>query len=346
MFRFAAPLAFLLFLPLLAAAWMALRRRRQPALPFSALARLPRSAPTWRVRLRPVAPWLALLGVALAIVAMARPQTVLERITRHKDAIAIETVLDVSGSMDALDFSTSATELRSRLDVVKETFTRFIESRPNDLIGIVSFGGYATSRAPLTLDHAALAHILKGVAIPSQVMDNQGRVVNAEEFNTAIGDALATACARLQNSTNVKSRIIVLLTDGESNTGAVQPDAAAKLAKTMGLRIYTIGVGSTGQAPVRARDMFGRDTIGYMAVSIDEGQLRRIADATGGRYFNVKDPKGLAGALEDINRLEKTAVTSEEFRQYHEHAPAFILAGLALLLLGTALNTALRRRVI
>ncbi len=345
MFRFATPLAFLLFLPLLAAAWMVLRRRRQPALPFSALARLPVSAPTWRVRLRPVSPWLVLLGVALAIIAMARPQTVLERVTRHTDAIAIETVLDVSGSMDALDFSTSDA-LRSRLDVVKETFTRFIESRPNDLIGIVSFGGYATSRAPLTLDHAALAHILKGIAIPSQVIDNQGRVVNEEEMRTAIGDALATACARLQTATNVKSRVIVLLTDGDSNTGVNKPDEAAKLAKSMGLRVYTIGVGSTGRAPFRARDMFGRETIGYADVTIDEEQLRRIAGATGGRYFNVKDPKGLADALEDINRLEKTAVTSEEFRQYHEYAPAFILPGLALAMLGAALNTLLRRRIV
>ena len=344
MFRFAAPIAFLLFLPLAASAWMVLRRRHQPALPFSALARLPVSAPTWRVRLLPVAPWLALLGVALAIIALARPQTVLERVTRHTDAIAIETVLDVSGSMEALDFS-SRDALRSRLDVVKETFTRFIEDRPNDLIGIISFGGYATSRAPLTLDHAALAHILKGVTIPSQVMDNQGRVINEEEMRTAIGDALATACARLQNA-EVKSRVIVLLTDGESNTGAVQPDAAAKLAKTMGLRVYTIGVGTTGRAPFRARDMFGRDTIGYAEVKIDEELLRRIANTTGGQYFNVKEPKGLARALEDINRLEKTAVITEEFRQYHEHAPAYILAGLTLVLLGAGINTALRRRIV
>jgi Ca-activated chloride channel family protein len=341
---FGTPIALLLFLPLAAAAWFIYRRRVQQALVFSPFHRLPANRATWRTRLRPLAPILYLLGAALAIVALARPQTIFSRTLRKSDAIAIQMVVDCSGSMQALDFSTRDKQ-RTRLDMVKETFAQFIQKRPGDLIGLITFGGFASSRAPLTLDHDALLHSLKGVETPREQFDKGGQLLNQEEMLTAIGDALATGCARMENA-EVKSKIMVLLSDGESNTGLIKPEDAAKAAKTMGIKVYSIGIGTTGRAPFLTRDMFGRQTIGYGDVTLDETQLRSLATTTGGRYFNVTDPKGLAQTLETISKLEKTTINTELFNKYDEHFLFFLIPGLALVLLGAALNTWLGRQVL
>ncbi len=341
---FGTPIALLLFLPLAAAAWFIYRRRVQQALVFSPFHRLPANRATWRTRLRPLAPILYLLGAALAIVALARPQTIFSRTLRKSDAIAIQMVVDCSGSMQALDFSTRDKQ-RTRLDMVKETFAQFIQKRPGDLIGLITFGGFASSRAPLTLDHDALLHSLKGVETPREQFDKGGQLLNQEEMLTAIGDALATGCARMENA-EVKSKIMVLLSDGESNTGLIKPEDAAKAAKTMGIKVYSIGIGTTGRAPFLTRDMFGRQTIGYGDVTLDETQLRSLATTTGGRYFNVTDPKGLAQTLETISKLEKTTINTELFNKYDEHFLFFLIPGLALVFLGAALNTWLGRQVL
>lgn len=346
MFRFAQPYALLLLLPLGVATWWVFRRRVRQALLFAPLHRIPVRHATWRTRLRPLAPWLFVLGLALFIVALARPQTVFSRTQRRADAIAIEMVVDCSGSMAALDFSTAGNQ-RTRLDVVKETFASFIQMRPGDLAGLITFGGFASSRVPLTLDHQALIHSLRGVEIPTDVYGADGRVMNEEELRTAIGDALATACARLEKAGNVKSRIIVLLSDGESNTGIIKPEEATKAAKTLGIRVYTIGVGSNNpRAPFLVRDMLGRPAIQWAEVRLDEDQLRSIAETSGGQYFNVSDPKGLSHAMESINKLEKTAVNTELFNQYDEHFALFLVPGLCLVVLGTALNMWLGRAVV
>ena len=155
MLRFASPYAFLLLLPLFAAALWVHRRRRTPGLLFGATIWIPRKRGTWRLRLAAVLPSLVLAGLALAIVALARPQTVTSRVHQSSDAVAIQMVVDVSGSMQALDFATPEDRWRTRLDVVKTTFADFVRQRPSDLIGLVTFGGYASSRVPLTLDHDA-----------------------------------------------------------------------------------------------------------------------------------------------------------------------------------------------
>lgn len=163
---------------------------------------------------------------------------------------------------------------------------------------------------------------------------------------TAIGDALATACGRLEHG-DVKSRIIVLLTDGESNTGIIKnPEEAAKVAKALGVRIYTIGVGSTGNAPFLVKDAFGRNVVQYGPVSLDEELLRRIAAQTRGRYFNVKDPHGLTGAMDDINKLEKTRIDTTIYNQYNELFFRFLAPGMGLLMLGAGLNLWIRRTVV
>jgi Ca-activated chloride channel family protein len=341
---FGSPLYFLLFLPLAAAAWFVYRRRVQQALAFAPFHRLPAQRATWRTRLRPLAPILYLLGATLAIIALARPQTNLSQTFRKSDAIAIQMVVDCSFSMQALDFSTPDKQ-KTRLDVVKETFSEFIKQRPGDLIGLITFGGFASSRAPLTLDHAALLHSLKGVETPRERFDKNGLLLNQEEMLTAVGDALATGCARMENA-EVKSKIMVLLSDGESNTGLIKPEDAAKAAKTMGIKVYTIGIGTTGRAPFLGRDRFGRQTIGYAEVRMDEDQLRSLSATTGGQYFNVADPKGLASTLETIGKLEKTTINTELYNKYDEHFMFFLIPGLLLLCLGAAMNTWLGRNIL
>lgn len=344
MFRFANPYYFFLFLPLLLAGWAVYARRVRPATIFAATHRLPPAQGTWRKLLRLVLPAVYLAGLALAIIALARPQTVFSRTAVKANAIAIQMVVDVSGSMQALDFST-ADKYRPRLEVVKETFARFIARRPDDLIGLVTFGGYATCRVPLTIDHGVLTHVLKGVETPQPRLDAQGQVANQEELLTAIGDALATACARLENVA-IKSKVIVLLSDGESNTGIIKPEEAVKAAKKLGIKVYTVGVGSTGQAPFLTRDIFGRNSIQYGDVRLDEDLLRRIADRTRGQYFNVRDPKGLTKALNEIDQLEKTAIKKEIYQQYDEWYLDFLSPALVLLALATVLNTGLFKRII
>jgi Ca-activated chloride channel family protein len=341
---FGSPIFFLLFLPLAAAAWFIYRRRVQQALVFAPFHRLPAQRATWRTRLRPLAPILYLLGATLTIIALARPQTIFSRTFRKSDAIAIQMIVDCSGSMQALDFSTPDKQ-RTRLDVVKETFDQFVKQRPGDLIGLITFGGFASSRAPLTLDHDALRHSLKGVETAREQFNKNGQLLNQEEMLTAIGDALATGCARMENA-EVKSKIMVLLSDGESNTGLIKPEDAAKAAKTMGIKVYTIGVGTTGRAPFLGRDMFGRPSIGYAEVRLDETQLRSLATTTGGQYFNVTDPKGLARTLETISKLEKTSINTELYNKYDEHFLFFLIPGLLLLCIGAAMNTWLGKQIL
>ena len=344
MSSFAQPYAFLLFAPLLLAAWHVYRRRVRHGLLFAPLARMPARPRMGAAALRLLCPALFLAGIAFGIVALARPRTVTERIRRQTDAVAIQMVVDCSGSMEALDFSTRDT-YRSRLDAVKQTFTDFVNRRPDDLIGLITFGGYATTRVPLTLDHKALLQTLKAVEVPKNVFNADGQVVNAEETLTAIGDGLATAAARLEKA-DVKSKLCVLLTDGESNTGAVKPEQAMKAAKALGIRVYTIGVGSNGQAPIMVRDMFGRNVIQYAEVRIDEDTLRTIAKTTGGQYFNVRNPDGLQKALADIDKLEKTRVRRDVFDQYDEKYPLPLAAGILLLVLGAFGNVFLTKGVV
>lgn len=348
MFRFAHPYFFFLAIPLLAAAWFVYRRGVRRGLLFSPVSNMGHTGATLRTAIACMLPVSTLVGLLLTILALARPQTVFSRMRHTADMIAIEMVVDVSGSMEALDLSirtAAGTRLRTRLDAVRDTFAEFIELRPDDMVGLVTFGGYASTRAPLTTDHAALLHVLQGVEIPKPSQDKDGQIVNQEELLTAIGDALATACARMEQA-EPKSRIIVLLSDGESNTGIIKPEEAMRIARKLGIKVYTIGVGSTGMAPFRTRDVFGREVVRQARVTLDEKLLKRIASVTGGRYFNVRDPKGLGQAMKDIDELEKTEVERTVYSQYRELFPWFLFPGLGLLVLGTSLNMVVSRRIV
>lgn len=348
MFRLAHPWYLFLLLPIAIAAWWVYRPRVRAGILFSALGRVPSGVRTWRVRLALAMPALFVAGLVSAVGALARPQTVWSRIRRTAEVIAIQIVCDASGSMEALDLSVrtpAGWQLKTRLDVVKEMFIRFIEKRPDDLIGLITFGGYVSVRAPLTSDHDALRHILHGVDIPRETLGPDGQPLDREELLTAIGDALVMACARLEG-VKPRSRIIVLLSDGESNTGAVKPEEATEVARKMGIRVYTIGVGSTGRAPFRTRDRFGRETIAYAEVSLDEDLLRHIAERTGGKYFNARDPRGLQEALEAIERLEKTRVEKESYVHSRELFPWFLTPALAFCVTAMAVNGWASRRIL
>ena len=344
---FAWPLCFLLFVPLALAAWRMLRRGRRAGIKFAPIRRLPARTAGWRARVANMAPWFFLVGAALLIIAAARPRTSLAHSSRSVDAIAIAMAVDVSGSMEALDFtSRGASTEKTRLDVVKEMFAKFVEARPDDLIGLVTFGGFASTRAPLTADHEVLLHVLKGVKVPSVAYDANGRPVDQEEQMTAIGDGLATAIARVKDA-DMKSKIVILLSDGVSNTGAVEPDAAAAAAAKLGIRVYTIGVGTrSNRTPFRVRDMFGRSVIQYADMSFDESQLKSIASKTGARYFGVRDEGGLKAALEEIDSLEKTTLDRTAYQRWNEYFPWFLVPGAALLLFAVSLQMFASRRLV
>ncbi|MCA1810258.1 MAG: VWA domain-containing protein [Kiritimatiellia bacterium] len=344
MFEFQNPVWFILLLPWLAVVWAVYARRRSTGMLFTLPPGLPPPRRTWRLRLRTILPAAYLAGALLLICALARPQLVFARVTRTTDALAIQLVVDISGSMEALDFSTGR-ELRSRMDVVKDTMAEFVAGRPDDLLGLVAFGGFAVSRVPLTLDHSALQHVLAEVQVPRPQYDRQGRIVNEEDMLTAIGDALAVAAARLEQE-DVKSRVIVLISDGESNTGVVLPEVAMRAVKALGIKIYTIGVGSTGPAPFRARDIFGREVIQRAQVTMDEELLQRLADETDGVYYNVRDPKGLERAFSEIDRLERTEVHSDIYRRHNELYARWLWPGLVMLCLALVGNMIWGRRLI
>jgi len=348
MFRFADPYYFFLLIPVGVAAWLIYRKHIRSGVLFAATSRIPSLGKTWRSYAALILPAFFVLGLALAVLALARPQTFFSKFRRTADVIAIQMVVDCSGTMEALDMSKqTATGVipKTRLDAVKEAFGEFVNKRSDDLIGLITFGGFATSRAPLTTDHAALLHVLKGVEVPKAGLDKDGQMVTQEELLTAIGDGLATACARLEHA-EPKTKIIVLLTDGESNTGIIKPEEAAKLAKKMGIKVYTIGVGSTGVAPIMGRDMFGRQVVGQMQVTLDEALLKNVANTTGGRYFNVRDPRGLESAMADINTLEKTKVEKDIYNQYNEFFPWFLMPAVILIAVGTGLNVMVTRRIV
>jgi Ca-activated chloride channel family protein len=325
MFRFAYPqlLALLALLPL--AAWYLLRRRRERSVAYSSLDLLLGAgleASAWK-RHGKLALRLAVL--ALVIVGLARPQTGRSRHTEYAEGIDIMLVLDTSGSMQAQDF-----EPRNRLFVAREVVKEFIGKRTQDRIGLVVFAADAVTQCPLTLDYALL-----------------GKLVDSVDFGmlddgTAIGVALATACNRLRAS-EARSRVVILLTDGQNNAGMVDPTTAARVAAALGIKVYTIGVGTRGRAPIPVDDpVFGRRLIS-VDVDIDEATLRRIAELTDGKYFRATDREELVEIYNRIDTLERTRVESETFVEYTDRFAWFVIPALGLLLLELGLEQTLLR---
>lgn len=340
---FANPYALLLLLPLAFAAWRMLRRSRGRGLKFSAVSRIPVKKASWRVFCATFTPYIAILGLLLLILACARPRIPLGKDRKNVDAIAIAMVVDVSGSMSALDLTPRGVEYSkdtTRLSVVKKMFAQFVEKRPDDLISLVTFGTYATARTPLTSDHETLLNVLKGVEIP----------MGDGEAETAVGDGLSVALLRIKDA-KPKSKIVILLTDGVSNIGSeqggVDPETAADLAAKMGIKVYTIGVGTKAQrSPRLFVDHYGRSIVRWWPSGFDEGQLKNIAETTSGMYFAVNDREGLEKALEEIDKLETTPLEVDEWKRWIEYFPMLLSFGASLVVLASLLSMLAVRRLI
>ena len=327
---FAHPWFLLLLLALPALAWWQGRPGTRPAFLYSSnellngLASTPTSqAGSMLLALR----WLALF---VLIVALARPQLVESETSIKASGVDIVIAVDLSGSMESEDFVLKGQRV-NRLDIAKDTLQQFIKKRPNDRLGIVAFAGRAYVASPLTLDHVFLLANLDRLRI--------GMI----EDSTAIGSALATCVNRLRELKS-KSKIVILMTDGQNNVHKIEPLAAAEAAAALRVKVYTIGVGTRGMAPFPRQDMFGRKVYQNIQVDIDEKTLQTIADKTGGRYYRADSTDTLRKIYADIDQLEKTEAEVKRYVHRIELFPWLVWPGLALLLLEIALgNTVLRK---
>ena len=287
------------------------------------LSRLPR---TWRYYLRHLPFVLRVGAYALLVVAMARPQDV-ERLSHtNTEGIDIMLSIDISGSMLARDFTPD------RITAAKEVAGSFISDRYGDRLGLVVFAGEAFTQSPLTTDQSTLQTLL-------------GRIRSGIiEDGTAIGNGLATAINRLRES-DAKSKVIILLTDGVNNRGEIAPLMAADIAADMGIKVYTIGVGTIGKAPYPAIDMFGNMTYQMAEVEIDEPTLEEIASRTGGKYFRATDKAKLKAIYDEINELEKSKVEVFDTILYHEKFLFYLVVAIALLLVEFVFANLILKRI-
>lgn len=302
------------------AAW-----RSTSAVRYSSLQIVDRAPRSWRLRLSKLPALLTAVAVASLAVALAGPRTPDAETKVSREGIAIMMVVDRSGSMQARDLVKDDMSV-DRLAVVKDVFEEFVlggkagKGRPDDLVGLIAFAGYADSLCPLTLDHGNLVAMVKDLEI----------VNRRDEDGTALGDGLALAVERLRRS-KAKSKVAILLTDGVNNTGSVDPEQAAELAASQNIKVYCIGAGTDGLAPFPAIEPFsGRQVLRRIYVEIDEETLKRIADKTGGRYFRATDRDALEEIYAEIDRLERTKITETQYLQYTEHYAMFVAAALIL----------------
>ena len=278
--------------------------------------------------------WVWLLPVfagVLMIVGLARPQRGHSRTEVTANGIDIVLGLDVSGSMQALDFLIDNQRV-NRIEVVKSVVGKFIDERPNDRIGLIAFAGSPYLVSPITLDHDWLQQNLERVTI------------GGVDDGTAIGSAIAASVNRLR-TTPAKSKVVILLTDGMNNTGKISPLAAAEAARALGVKVYTIGVGVRGKAPVPVRDEAGNMRLVMAEVDVDEKTLRTVADQTGGKFYRATDTDSLKKIYEQINRLETSAQTVQKFEHYDELYPWALVPALGILGLGFILQQTRYRRL-
>ncbi len=330
-FSFAHPwvLWFLLLLPVLAI----LRGRLggAPAVVFSATGALRSLGRRSRSRAGALLALLSHLGLACLIIAMARPQLGNVITRTQASGVDIMIALDVSRSMLAEDFTIGSSRA-NRIDTVKLVTEKFIRSRPNDRIGIVAFAGRPYLVSPLTLDHDWLIANLDRLQ------------VGLVEDGTAIGSAIASGANRLKDK-EAKTKLIVLLTDGDNNAGRVTPLTAAEAAKALGIRIYTIGAGSNGLVPYPVQDVFGRTVYRPVQMEFQEDTLREIAALTKGEYFRATDTKSLEKIFASIDKLEKTKVEVEKYSRFRDLFPWAVAGGLLLLVTELGLSQTLWKRL-
>ena len=299
---------FLLLIPVVIYLFLAVKKKR--GLQFSSV-KLLQSAGNRKTIKHKIGKILILCSMILLITALARPQTTIRTNLIKQQGIDIAMLLDVSGSMQSVDFEPN------RLEVARETIDDFIAGRTGDRVSLIIFAGTAHTRIPLTLDHNIVRESLKGVTTESVYQDG-----------TAIGMAVSVGLNRLEKS-DAASRIMILVTDGDNNAGTIDPVTASNLARELGIRIYTIGIGSdTLILPV---DVFGQTQYQQYQGGFNEDLLKQIAETTGGQYFRAMDSKAMAKIFDTIDELEKTEFDDDNFKEYNELA--FLLVALALVLL-------------
>ena len=296
------------------------------AIRISTIEGVRRAPRTLRYWLRHAPFVLRCAAFVLLVVALARPQDVDEQRRSSAEGIDIMLAVYVSGSMLARDFKPD------RITAAKEVAGRFIADRYGDRLGLVVFAGEAFTQSPLTTDQSTLQTMLS--RIRSGIIED----------GTAIGNGLATAINRLRES-DAKSKVIILLTDGVNNRGEIAPLMAADIAADMGIKVYTIGVGTRGKAPYPVVDMFGNMSFQPMDVEIDEKTLEGIAERTGGRYFRATDNDKLQSIYDEINQLEKSKVEVTDYTVYHERFLALLLAALGVLLLEFVFSNIILKRI-
>ena len=282
-------------------------------------------ARSWKIYLRHVPFLLRMVLIALLIVVLARPQSTNSWQNSSTEGIDIMLAMDISSSMLAQDLKPN------RLEAAKDVAASFINGRQNDNIGLVVFAAESFTQCPLTTDHTALLNLFKDIQ-PGIIQDG-----------TSIGLGLANAVSRIKDS-QAKSKVIILLTDGVNNAGEIAPVTASEIAKTFGVRVYTIGVGTQGEAPYPFQTAFG---IQYqnVPVEIDEPTLKQIAATTGGQYFRATDNASLKAIYEEIDQMEKTKISVQEFSKKQEEYMQWALLVLLLLLVEVLLKNTLLRNI-
>ena len=324
---FANPnLLYLLLLTVPVIVWYVLNHKRTHAsIQVSTIKGIGKNHITYKHILRHVVFAFRVLVIALIIIAIARPQSTLNWKNEESEGIDIVLALDVSSSMLARDFQPD------RLEASKDLAIQFIAGRRNDRIGLVVFSGESFTQCPLTTDQSVLINLFRDI--------KSGMI----EDGTAIGMGLATSVSRLKDS-DAKSKVIILLTDGVNNQGAIAPATAAELAQTFGIRVYTIGVGTEGMAPYPVNTPFGVQ-LRNLPVEIDEETLQKIAQNTGGEYFRATDNNKLKQIYEQIDKLEKSKIEVKEFSQKDEEFLMFVLLAAFLLLSDMILRNTLLRQI-
>lgn len=301
------------------------QRNKQPNIRISSLEPFVKAPKTYKNYLRHLPFVLRMIVVILVIIVLARPQSTDNWQSSMTEGIDIMLAVDISSSMLTEDLKPN------RLEAAKDVAAEFINGRPNDNIGLVCFAGESFTQCPLTTDHTVLINLFKDI--------HSGMI----EDGTAIGLGIANAVNRIKDS-QAKSRVIILLTDGSNNRGEIAPITAAEIAKTFGIRIYTVGVGTYGTAPYPMQTPFG---VQYqnVTVDIDEPTLKQIASVTGGAYFRATDNKKLKAIYEEIDQMEKTKISVKEYSKKKEEFLPFALWALALLLLEVLLRNSILRTI-
>lgn len=336
MFEFAHPLFLIVALLAPLAVWWSMRSAGRVV--FSSLRALPAGGKTWRTALAWVPDVLFGVAIVALAIALAGPRAGDRSSRVRRDGIAIMMAVDVSGSMRALDLSERNREL-TRLDAVKQVFERFViggkklAGRVDDAIGLVAFARYADTRSPLTLDHGNLATAARQLAFAPE-----------DEDGTAIGAGLELAVQRLLEFES-RSKVVILLTDGESNVHDIDEDTAIDDAVKAGIKVYTIGAGTNGVAPIRVDYGDGDTRLMQTQVSIDETTLRKIADKTGGQYFRATDNASLHRIYAQIDKLERTTMEEERFTEYNQFYGWFVALAMILVVVALALRGTVLRRL-